>query len=371
MVKMSSLGDVIHTLPALTDAARALPGIRFDWVVEEAFAEIPGWHPAVDRVIPVAIRRWRKRPLKNFTGPEWRRARNALRRQHYDAVIDAQGLLKSAFIARLVKTTRYGMDKHSVRERLATLAYHRKISVPRDMHAVERIRLLFARALNYPLPAEPGDYCLRAGLRDGFSDKLIPAGKELPPGLLFFHGTARAEKLWPEDHWIELATLATQQGYTVWLPWGSDAERERAERIASQLNAGHQNNSHSNDRQNRHQVQVLPRLDLLGLAGMLLQASGAVAVDTGLGHLSAALDVPTVSLYGPTRTRLIGAYGRNQIHLQSPVGAEDTSDPLAMMRSITATAVWGELQPVLPGVTFPEAIFPRVRQPASFQPGGD
>ncbi len=89
MVKMSSLGDVIHTLPALTDAARALPGIRFDWVVEEAFAEIPAWHPAVDQVIPVAIRRWRKRPLKNFTGPEWRRARNALRRQHYDAVIDA------------------------------------------------------------------------------------------------------------------------------------------------------------------------------------------------------------------------------------------------------------------------------------------
>ena len=348
MVKMSSLGDVIHTLPALTDAARAVAGIRFDWVVEEAFAEIPAWHPAVDRVIPVAIRRWRKRPLKNFTGPEWRRARNALRSQHYDAVIDAQGLLKSAFIARLVNGTRYGMDKHSARERLAALAYQHKIPVPREMHAVERIRLLFARALNYPLPTEPGDYCLRDGLRDGLRNglpgKQIPAGKELPPSLLFFHGTARAEKLWPEDHWIELATLATQQGYNVWLPWGSDEERERAQRIASQLNIGDQNTS-----QNRHPVQVLPRLDLLGLAGMLLQVSGAVAVDTGLGHLSAALDVPTVSLYGPTRTRLIGAYGRNQVHLQSPVSAADTRDPLAMMRSITAPVVWHELQAILPG----------------------
>ncbi len=374
MVKMSSLGDVIHTLPALTDAARALPGIRFDWAVEEAFAEIPAWHPAVDRVIPVAIRRWRKRPLKNFTGPEWRRVCNALRSHHYDAVIDAQGLLKSAFIARLVTATRCGMDKHSVRERLATLAYHRKISVPREMHAVERIRLLFARALNYPLPAEPGDYCLRDGLRDGLRgglpDKLTPAGKELPPGLLFFHSTARAEKLWPEDHWVELAALATQQGYTIWLPWGSDGEWERAERIAGLHNASHHNSghhftSHSNAGQNP-QVQVLPRLDLIGLARMLLQVSGAVAVDTGLGHLSAALDVPTVSLYGPTRTELIGAYGRNQVHLQSPVGAEDTGDPLAMMRSITATAVWRELQAILPGATFPG-----VGCPASIQPGSD
>jgi heptosyltransferase-1 len=356
VVKMSSLGDVIHTLPALTDAARAVAGIRFDWVVEEAFAEIPAWHPAVDQVIPVAIRRWRKRPLKNFTGPEWRRARNALRSQHYDAVIDAQGLLKSAFIARLVNATRCGMDKHSARERLAALAYQHKIPVPREMHAVERIRLLFARALNYPLPTEPGDYCLRDGLRSGLPDNLIPAGKELPPGLLFFHGTARAEKLWHEDHWIELATLATQRGYTVWLPWGSEKERERAERIAG----------HSNDRQNRHQVQVLPRLDLLGLAGMLLQVSGAVAVDTGLGHLSAALDVPTVSLYGPTRTGLIGAYGRNQVHLQSPVGAVDTRDPLAMMRSITASVVWRELLAILPGV-----VVPGVRRPATIQPGSD
>ena len=352
IVKMSSLGDVIHTLPALTDAARALPGIRFDWVVEEAFAEIPAWHPAVDQVIPVAIRRWRRRPLRDFRGPEWRRARDALRRQHYDAVIDAQGLLKSAFIARLVKATRYGMDQHSARERWATLAYHYKIPVPRDMHAVERIRMLFARALNYPLPREPGDYGLR--------DNLAPAGQELPPGLLFFHGTARAEKLWPEDHWVELAALAAQQGYAVWLPWGSEEERERAQRIAGQHNAGHHINSEN------PQAQVLPGLDLLGLAGMLLQVSGAVAVDTGLGHLSAALDVPTVSLYGPTRIGLIGAYGRNQVHLQSPVGAGDTRDPLAMMQSITAPAVWRELQTILPG-----AGVHRVRRPAPLQSGAE
>ena len=107
VVKMSSLGDVIHTLPALTDAAAAIPGITFDWVVEEGFAEIPAWHPAVDTVIPIALRRWRKHPWRDFRGPQWRACRQALRRQHYDAVIDAQGLLKSVFVARLVKAHVY------------------------------------------------------------------------------------------------------------------------------------------------------------------------------------------------------------------------------------------------------------------------
>jgi len=328
---MSSLGDVIHTLPALSDAARAVPGIRFDWVVEEAFAEIPSWHPAVDRVIPVALRRWRKRPLRDFRGPEWRQARSALRQRRYDAVIDAQGLMKSAFIARAVKAPRYGMDRHSVRERLATSVYDHKIPVPRELHAVERIRLLFARALDYQLPAGPAEYGLRQNM---------PAlNQGSAQGLLFFHGTARAEKLWPEAQWVELAELAMQQGYAIWLPWGSEHERERAERIVHGCAAGHTT-----------KAQVLPRLDLLGLASMLLEVSGAVAVDTGLGHLCAALDVPTVSLYGPTDTSLIGTCGRNQAHIQSPVGPADSADPLAMMQSITASAVWRELQVMLPGI---------------------
>lgn len=323
VVKMSSLGDVIHTLPALTDAASAVPGIRFDWVVEEAFSEIPAWHPAVDKVIPVALRRWRKSPLQSFTGPQWKRFKATLRSQHYDAVIDAQGLMKSAMIARLVKAPRYGMDKHSARERLAARTYHHPIQVSRDMHAVERIRTLFARSLKYPQPSERGDYGVRATLQGG--------REKTRSGLLFFHGTAREEKLWPESHWGELAGLAAAAGQQVWLPWGNEAERARAQRIAA-----------SDGR-----AQVLPRLDLLGLASMLLDVQGACAVDTGLAHLSAALDVPTVSLYGPTDTALIGAYGDNQLHIQSPVGVDETNDPMEMMRSISASGVWRELTKML------------------------
>lgn len=322
VVKMSSLGDVIHTLPALTDAARALPGVRFDWVVEEAFAEIPAWHPAVDRVIPVALRRWRRRPLRSLRGQEWRSARSALRQRQYDAVIDAQGLLKSAFIAGQVRAPRYGMDRRSAREGLATTVYDHRIHVPRDMHAVERTRLLFCRALHYRADPGRGDY--------GVRDSLLGGARSLPPGLLLFHGTARAEKLWPEEHWVELGELAAVRDYRLWLPWGDEGERDRARRIAGQL----------------ARAEVLPRMGLGELAGMLLGASGAVAVDTGLGHLSAALDVPTVSLYGPTSTRLVGAYGRNQVHIQAPRGGDD---PRAMMRSIDAPAVWRQLQQILPG----------------------
>jgi heptosyltransferase-1 len=326
VVKLSSLGDVIHTLPALSDAAAALPGIRFDWVVEEAFAQIPQWHPAVEQVIPVAIRRWRKRPLRDFRGSEWRRARSALRGRQYDAVIDAQGLMKSAFIARLVKAPRYGMDRRSVRERLAAAVYHHGIPVPREMHAVQRIRLLFARALGYPVPQGQGDY----GLRQEFA----PQVQKQLPSLLFFHGTARAEKLWPQAYWVELAELAVAQGLTVYLPWGSDTERGRAEAIAGSVNC-------APDR-----VQVLPPLDLSGLAGRLLEVRGAVAVDTGLGHLAAALDVPTVSLYGPTRPALVGAYGRNQVHLNA-VDTIDAAGARGTMQSIRVSTVWQALQNLL------------------------
>ncbi len=327
VVKMSSLGDVIHTLPAVSDAAAALPEIRFDWVVEEAFAEIPAWHGAVDRVIPVALRRWRKRPFRDFRGPEWREARRLLRELPYDAVIDAQGLLKSAFISRLVKAPRFGLDRVSARESLAALAYDHPLHVPRDMHAVERSRLLFARALKYPVPRTPGDY--------GLEPAALPGEDSPDPGLLFFHGSARAEKLWPERHWVALAEQAGEAGYRVWLPWGDEQEQQRARRIAGQV----------------CNAVVLPRLGLLELGRILRGVSAVVAVDTGLGHLSAALSVPTVSLYGPTSVKLVGAYGRNQLHLQSPLAGGDVADPMTQMGAIEPAVVWRSIQAVLAGGT--------------------
>lgn len=290
LIKTSSLGDVVHTLPALTDAQRAIPGIRFDWVVEEGFAEIPSWHPAVDRVMPVAIRRWRKQPLQTLRSGEWRRFKARLRETPYDLVIDAQGLLKSAWLTRYVKAPVAGLDRDSAREPLASRFYDRTYAVPRDQHALERVRQLFAQALGYPLPQGLGDYGLNRA-------QMAAAGEQ--PYLLFLHGTTWPSKHWPEAYWRELAERMSGAGWAIRLPWGSAEEQARAERIASGVAS----------------AAVLPKLNLAGIARVIAGAQACVAVDTGLGHLAAALDVPSISLYGPTLPGRVGAYGRSQVHL--------------------------------------------------------
>ncbi|MDH4548754.1 lipopolysaccharide heptosyltransferase I [Pseudomonas sp. BN607] len=292
IIKTSSLGDVIHTLPALTDAAHAIPGIRFDWVVEEGFAEIPSWHPAVDQVIPVAIRRWRKNLWQTIKSGEWKAFKQRVRECKYDLVIDAQGLVKSAWLTRYVKAPVAGLDRYSAREGWASRFYDRRLSVATGQHAVERVRQLFAMALAYDLPEGIGNYGL-----DLERLQLPPAA----PYVVFLHGTTWATKHWPEAYWRELAERMGRRKLEVRLPWGNPAEKARAERIAQGLN----------------NCQVLPKLNLAGVARVLAAAKACVAVDTGLGHLAAALDVPTISLFGPTNPGLTGAYGRTQIHQAS------------------------------------------------------
>ena len=290
VVKTSSLGDVVHTLPALTDARRAIPGIQFDWVVEEGFAEIPAWHPAVAQVLSVAIRRWRKHPLQTLRSGEWRRFKARLGEARYDLVIDAQGLLKSAWLTHHVQAPVAGLDRDSAREPFAARFYDRRYAVPREQHALERVRQLFAQALGYPLPESVADYGLDRA-------QLAAPGEE--PYLLFLHGTTWPSKHWPEAYWRELAERMSEFGWAIRLPWGNADEQARAERIASRLPS----------------VSVLPRLNLGGIAKVVAGARACVAVDTGLGHLAAALDVPCISLYGPTLPGRVGAYGRSQVHL--------------------------------------------------------
>ena len=331
VVKTSSMGDVIHTLPALTDARRHFPDIVFDWVVEEAFAEIPAWHPAVDRVIPIALRRWRKTPMKIFGSHEWREFRIELARKHYDYIIDAQGLIKSAWITRFAKGASYGLDRHSIREPMASLSYQYRIPVARDMHAVERVRELFAKVLGYEKPVELGDYGLSR-------ERFASAGQVVDPYVVFLHGTTRADKHWPTPYWRLLAKKTTAQGVKVRLPWGNEIEYERAKKIALDI-AG---------------VEVLPQLNLTAIAGVLAQAAAVVAVDTGLGHLSAALGVPAISLYGSTSPKLVGAYGLNQVHFsvadvsaEVEIGEGNTAIEPAIFAPLTADLVWERLQLLL------------------------
>lgn len=294
LVKTSSLGDIIHSLAALTDAAQAYPDLRVDWVVEEAFAEIPAWHPAVERVIPIALRRWRKHPFQAWRSGQWSTFKQALKHRCYDKVLDAQGLIKSAWIAGLARGPRYGLDADSAREGLAAWGYHHKISVPKGQHAVERLRLLFAKALAYAPPVTPVDY----GLERAALPQVDGADANT---LVFLHGTTWASKHWPERYWKTLAALVVAQGHRVVLPWGNETEYARAQRIGEGV-AG---------------VQVLPRHSLSELAGVIAQARGVIGVDTGLAHLAAAFAVPTVTLYGATHAALTGTYAAQQIHLSA------------------------------------------------------
>lgn len=296
IVKTSSMGDVLHTLPALTDAARAIPGIRFDWVVEEGFAQIPSWHEAVERVIPVAIRRWRKAWFSAPIKAERQAFRDAIQAVNYDAIIDAQGLVKSAaLVTRLAHGVKHGMDWSTAREPLASLFYNRRHHIAKQQHAVERTRELFAKSLGYAKPETQGDYAIA----QHFLRTVTP---DNAPYCVFLHATTRDDKHWPEGYWRELIGLLKESGLQIKLPWGAPHEEARAKRLAEGFDY----------------VEVLPRLSLEEVAHVLAGAKFVVSVDTGLSHLTAALDRPNITLYGPTDPGLIGGYGKNQVACCSP-----------------------------------------------------
>jgi len=283
LVKLSSLGDVVHTLPAITDAARAHPGIGIDWIIEDAYRPVAALHSAVRNVVPIGIRAFRRAPTR-----EWRRLRAsiaALRSRNYDVAIDAQGLAKSALVGALARANGIcGYDSRSAREPIAASLYRRRFSVARDRHAVERVRALFAQALGYPPPTSPPDF----GIAEGSEGPLTPLD-----GIALLHGTTWPNKRWPDAFWRALAERAARRGLDVIVPASGDAERALAERIA----------------QAHARVRVLPPLPLDALVRELARVRAAVSVDSGLGQLSAALGVPTIALYGPTDPKLTGCVG--------------------------------------------------------------
>lgn len=293
IIKMSSMGDVLHTLPALSDSRARDESVRFDWIVEESFREIPAWHPAVERVIPVSLRKWRRQPAE-WLGQGARTAMREIRAGRYEHVIDAQGLYKSAAVACLARGSRAGYAAESMREPLAARLYAKHVSVPADLHAVERTRRLFAGVLGYEVTDGMPDY--------GLSRCDFPADRRrVEPYVIFNHASTWPTKAWPETHWRELIDLATGRGLRVLLPWGNEAERAQAGRLAGGAGA----------------VEVLPRMGLHGLAGLMAHAQGAVSVDTGLGHLAAALGTPAVSIYGATDPSRTGTVGSNQHRIQA------------------------------------------------------
>ena len=293
IIKTSSLGDLLHTFPAVTEAATVYPDIEFHWAVEEALAEVPLWHPRVSKVIEVPWRRIRKLGASKLFFIELKQFYKKLREEKYDYVIDAQGLLKSALITRFARGLRCGPDFSSAREPLASIFYQRHSKVSRWQHANWRSKKLFASVLNYS-----ANESVDCGIARNFLNKM--SSKATENYLVFLHGTVWDSKLWPETSWRGLAKKCLEAGFSIKLVWGNEAERKRAERLSFD-----------------ERIQVMPRLSLTEVAEFLLSAKGVVSVDTGLAHLTAALCIPAVSIYGATNASLTGAMGENQFQIQS------------------------------------------------------
>ena len=283
IVKTSSMGDVVHALPVVSDILRERPGTLIDWLVEAPFAAIPTLHGGVQRVLPLAWRKWRKRLWASDTRAAIATLRAELKRERYDLVLDLQGLLKSALWGVQARGPLVGFDRASLREPLAALFYRRCAAVSRQLHAVERNRRLAASHLGYALPATPPEFGIRAPAGSWHAGAataaLIPCA-------------SRPEKLWPEAHWIAVGERLGRAGLLPVVVWGSDEERARAERIAEGCGGA-----------------VPPFLSVADMAAVLAQARQIVGLDTGFSHLAAAFGQPTIGIYCDHEPGLAGITG--------------------------------------------------------------
>ena len=309
IIKTSSLGDVVHMLPAISDASKAKPGINFDWVVEKSFSEIPAWHPAIDKIIPVEIRKWRKQLFKQTTRDEFRIFKHHIQETTYSKVIDAQGLLKSAFISRYAKGETWGYDKNSITESLATRFYQHTVAIAFKEHAITRNRLMLAKTLGYSIDSFDLDYGIADNPLFQSSINELQKSINLPnKTIVALHGTSRIDKEWPIEHWDKFIKTVEKLGYSVLLPWGNPEEKSRAEHLAK----------------NNALVIVLPHCSLSTLAGLIKNATAVIGMDTGLMHIAAAFDKKGIALYPVTQPELTGVLSSSQ-GIES-IGGRDALD---------------------------------------------
>ncbi len=260
LVRMSSLGDIVHTFPAVTGLKRHRPDLTLDWLVKDQYIDLARMHPGVDRVLPRSG------------------GRALLRETAYEAVIDAQGLIKSALIARQARGPLHGFAWDTAREPLASLFYRHRMSFAQSDHKIVRYRGLVARALGFAPDAEI-DYGLTPPPPPAWLPLVQTGG--VGPYIVLLHSTARAAKLWAEASWIATAQALEARGLVCVLPSGNLDEEARARRIAQAL----------------QRAVVAPRMGIVAAGGLVAHARAVIGLDTGLTHLAAAFSTPVVGVF--------------------------------------------------------------------------
>jgi heptosyltransferase-1 len=291
LIKMSSMGDIFHTFPAVTDLLKFRPDVELHWVVEEGFAEIVSWHPGVKRIIPIALRRWMT--MRNKTAwQEFKQWKSELNQTQYDLVIDAQGLFKSLLIAKSSQSNNIqGYDKKSARESWVSFFYHQSYFVDKNLHAVQRTRQLLSKI---------GQYRMDESFTFGIQQYFAPIEKK-PKQLIFIVGTSWNTKLWSAEQWKRLTKIALTEGYQVEIIWGSENEKALADSIMQACPGATRPNE---------------RMSITAVAEKLVSATAVVGLDTGFSHLAGALEIPTIALYGATSPIKVGLIGEHTHNLQ-------------------------------------------------------
>ncbi len=290
------MGDLMHALPAITEAKDQINNISFDWVVDKNFSSVPKWHPDVENTIETNHREWKLNLFSSKSRNEMRDVVNKIDANEYDLIIDMQNNLKSAFLSFMCKSSVTGLDAKSAREYPAHLAYKTKINVPKSMHAVERQKLLLATALGYESNIENRDYGIS---RANFKKPLKICSSKYA---ICVQNASWTSKQWQIKYWQEFLKILEKKDLNFLFPSGSQAELDRATEICSVS-------------QKALALEILP---LDEIAFLIDNAEFAICSDTGLAHLSAVVDTPSLTLYGPTDVGLIGTYGNNQNHFVSP-----------------------------------------------------
>lgn len=278
LVKTSSMGDLIHTFPALTDLSQHRPDeYEITWLVEESFVDIAKMHPMTKEVIVIGSRRWKKNLFSPQTWREFGTFKQAVRNQPWDLIIDCQGLFKSAMMTKLAaqKGTipTYSYSKESIRDPFAARFYDHGFSVPKGLTAIERNRQLFSKIFNYT-PAPLADF----GIQHWHETSQLTPDQ---PFAALIHGTSAENKEWPEEKWVEIGQWLAEKGLISILFWGNPREQARAERIAKAI----------------PKAIVMPKVSLQEAGLILSKATLIIAVDTGLAHLANTQDRPVIGLF--------------------------------------------------------------------------
>ncbi|GAB3427766.1 lipopolysaccharide heptosyltransferase I [Massilia solisilvae] len=323
LVRVSSLGDVLHNLPVVADIRRHYPDAQIDWVVEEGYVSLVRLNPHVRRVIPFALRRWRRGLFKPEVRAEMRAFFRTLREEPYDLVLDTQGLIKTGIIMGAARVKPGGRKvglangtEGSGYEPVSRIFHTDSVKVARRAHAVARGREVAANALGYAIDTAP-DF----GLPAPSNLAARPAWMPREDYAVFFHGTARAAKKWAAPNWIALGRALAPM--PVLLPWGSEGEKSEAEQLAASL----------------PNARVLPKLSMMDAVELARDCALAVGVDTGLTHIAAAFVRPTVEIYCDSpRWKTEGNWSPRIVNLGDTGTPPSADDVVAAARTLLASA---------------------------------